>query len=92
MRLHNYGAGTYATLDGRFLIERQDGETQCEHPLCEQLHERFMSWGDLPGHSVLYVSWHVWDNERNDYASTDSGHFDTKREAVAWLERHLAAQ
>lgn len=43
--------------------------------------------GDVE-HAV--VSWGVWDRQKDDYVSDASSHFDTKREAVSWLEGHLA--
>jgi hypothetical protein len=75
----------YATLDGRYLIERQDGSTECSHPLCDTLHRDLHPGDDM--HWVSYVAWHVWDTVRDDYAGHEQ--FDTKRDAVAWLERHL---
>jgi hypothetical protein len=35
-----------------------------------------------------YVSWGVWDREKDDYVADDSRHFDTKKAAVAWLYKH----
>lgn len=72
--------------DSRYVIEREDGITECTHPLCDQLHQRFI---ERDMHLVAYVSWHVWDTERGDYAHDTARHFDTKREARAWLATHI---
>lgn len=77
----------YATLDGRFQIERQDGETDCDHPLCYQLHERFRNKDGV--HVVAYVSWHVWDVEHDDYADVPEVEYETKRAAERALTRLL---
>lgn len=79
----------------RYRIERQDGETSCEHPLCDTLHQRFMVRGignrGLE-HIVRYVQWHVWDEVAGDYAGNgDACEFETKREARQWLDGYLAA-
>lgn len=86
MKLKRVPTG-YSTLDGRYLIERQDGMTECTHPSCDILHHR---WIALDMHLVPYVAWHVWDTVIDDYAFHEE--FDTKREAVGWLERHLAVR
>jgi hypothetical protein len=81
---------SYETLDGRYRIERQDGVTMCEHPLCDTLHRRFWSGSDDDWHAVSYVAWHVWDTVRDDYAGHEE--FDTKREAHQWLDSFLERQ
>ena len=77
----------YQTLDGRYNVEHQDGITDCDHPLCYQLHRRFHEHGPTIGswsHSVTYVAWHIWDNVADDYAGHNGpNEYDTKREAVA---------
>jgi hypothetical protein len=95
--LRRLGAGQYVTLDGRYQIERQDGQTECEHPLCDVLHERFHSSVGAHGgggwvHYVSYVAWHVWDNEINDYLGNSNIEVDTKREAHRYLTNHLHLQ
>jgi hypothetical protein len=37
-----------------------------------------------------YESWHVWDESKDDYASDEASHFDTRQEAEAWIRRHIA--
>ena len=91
VKLRKLGPGRYATLDGRYQVERQDGLTECEHPLCDTLHRK---WHTTQRHGwvhyIPYPAWHVWDNERDDYAGGGGPEeFDTKALAVAWLERHL---
>lgn len=89
MKLRRLRAGCYATLDGRYQIEHQDGWTECSHPLCEQLHtDRRRAQGDVADmHLVPYTSWHIWDMQRDDYACHEW--FDTKRAAEHWLERMI---
>lgn len=87
MKLKREGSGQYVTEDGRYRIERTDDNlTECQHPLCDRLHEK---WVEEDMHLVAYTQWHVWDTVKDDYAG---GHetFETKRDAVAWLETHLA--
>lgn len=92
MKLRRLGAGLYETLDGRYRVERQDGTTECDHPLCDPLHQKFWTrTGDGRGavHWIDYPAWHVWDNEKDDYISDDFREFETKGAAVAALGRHL---
>ena len=90
------GVGLYETLDGRYRIERQDGETECSHPLCDQFHRRFWTeTGDGRGaiHWMAYVAWHVWDTVADDYAGGGGPvEHDTKRDALRWLMHHLAVR
>jgi hypothetical protein len=97
MTLRRLGPGSYETLDGRYRIERQDGETECSHPLCDPLHERYWTYtrdGRGSMHWVDYVSWHVWDVAKDDYAGSGgtAADFASKREAVEWLRLHLATR
>jgi hypothetical protein len=76
----------YETLDGRYVIERQDDITECEHPMCEPLHRRYWTYdADGAMHWIIVPQWHVWDTQRNDYADSNARGFETKRDAVRWL-------
>jgi hypothetical protein len=87
VRLRKLEAGRYQTVDGRYNIERQDGTTGCDHPKCDVLHRKWhestMARGSGGGwmHWVTYVAWHIWDNERADYAAPGLVEYDTKWEA-----------
>lgn len=65
-------------MTGRFVVEKQELVTECSHPLCDQIHERFMEGGV---HWTYPTAWHVWDNERNAYADTPEPFYPTRREA-----------
>jgi hypothetical protein len=85
----------YETLDGRYVIERQDDYSECEHPMCDPLHKRFWAPGRGVLHPINAVQWHVWDNHaydgRGDYVDpSHSRGFTTKRDATRWLKDHLA--
>lgn len=91
--LRRLGPGVYATLDGRYQIEHQDGLTDCEHPLCDTLHRKWHEhtangYGADWVHMVPYRAWHVWDVEADDYATRGPEEFDTKRQAHQWLTDH----
>ncbi len=91
MKLKRLGAGQYATEDGRYRVERQEGDTECSHPQCDVLHVKWLTdTRDGRGlvHWVTYVEWTVWDTQTNDYAGGQHP-FDTKAEAVEWLERFV---
>jgi hypothetical protein len=85
IRLRRVGPSQYATQDGRFRIERDDENlTECEHPLCDDLHQRFQENGV---HWVAYTTWHIWDTSLGrdgDYAK-GTYRYDTKREAAQVL-------
>jgi hypothetical protein len=85
VKLRRLATGVYATLDGRYQVEAQVNWTECDHPLCDQLHERFIYRGM---HDVPYTVWIVWDVEYGGYVENHHT-FDTKRDAVAWLENYL---
>jgi hypothetical protein len=91
--LRRLAPGVYVTADGRYRVERQDGLTECEHPMCDVLHQKFITHQRGGGwvHYTSYVAWHIWDDERGDYATAGPEEFDTKREAAAWLHSHLTA-
>ena len=85
----------YETLDGRYVIERQDDLTECEHPMCDPLHRRFWTdgnTGEVMLHWVTESQWHVWDNEKNDYVSWEGRGFETKGAAHRWLTYHLEGE
>lgn len=86
--LRRIAAGQYQTLDGRYNIERQDGQTECEHPLCDPLHQKYHARNDV--HWITYSAWHVWDNERDEYAFTGLSEYETKRAAHQALSAELA--
>jgi hypothetical protein len=91
VRLRKVSAGVYATLDGRYQIERSDGTTECDHPLCYQLHERYRDKNDC--HWIGYGAWIIWDTVVDDYAEGGSwNEYDTKREAHQALTAFLARQ
>lgn len=80
VRFKKIQAGQYQTEDGRYLIEQQEYERECDCLACQV-------GGDCP-HGGVAVDWfwHIWDNERNDYAkSTDFSTFLTLREAKEWF-------
>jgi hypothetical protein len=92
VKLRKDGPGRYLTEDGRFLIDSDLYETECEHPMCERLHQaQINSPGDRAfRHSIYITEWAVWDVAQDDYATGMPENFPTKRQAVAWLEEHLA--
>jgi hypothetical protein len=74
------GAGQYATPDGRYLIEHEALERECECLSCQA------GLACRNDGVALHWFWHVWDVERGDYAEgTDFSSFATLREAKAWL-------
>lgn len=85
------GPGSYSW-QGRYTVERQENYTECEHPLCDQLHQRFFVQDGHGGavHEVRYYYWVVWDELRQDYAR-GSDHYDKLSEAKAWAMEHLVA-
>lgn len=89
--MRRLSAGVYATLDGRYQIERNEGESTCEHPLCDVLHGRFLTrTGDGRGlvHWVRYPIWTVVDVEADRQIGGQE--FETLAEARSCLEHHLA--
>jgi hypothetical protein len=82
-----------------YTVERDEYEVPCEHPMCEQLHQRFMVTERLSGlreAAGAYV-WSEWTERyhnrkvvqwivlRNGERADEFDVFDTKREAVAFL-------
>jgi hypothetical protein len=49
----------------RYIVEKEIEESPCEHPLCDQLHDRFMQKSDdhLSFHMTKRVEWLVIDTE-----------------------------
>ncbi len=80
--LRKIAAGKYATLDGRYLIDQQPYERECDCSSCQ---------GDgcaCPnGGWATDWFWCIWDVDRDDYMEgTDFSSFTTLREA----REHLA--
>lgn len=73
-------AGQYATADGRYLIEQQEIERECDCLACQS--------GGMCAHGGVATDWfwHIWDVAENDYAEgTHFSSFDTLREAKEWF-------
>lgn len=84
--LRKIQAGQYATLDGRYLIEQQPYERECECAVCQG------GWGEKhlgrcpSGGWAIDWYWHIWDTETNDYMEgTMLSSFKTFREACEHL-------
>jgi hypothetical protein len=80
-----------ADADGpeHFRIERQEYDgAPCSHPMCEQLHQRFMDHGV---HYTHVIEWVIVDVRTNERARADgiNDSYDTKREAQKHLTDHL---
>lgn len=73
-------AGKYATADGRYLVEQEPYERECDCLACQ-------SGGVCPrGGTATDWFWHIWDTETNDYAGgTHFASFETLREAKEWF-------
>ena len=73
-----------------YVIEKQEYEgAPCDHPLCDQLHRRFM----VDGVHYRHVREWVIVDTRTDQRAAATGiddTYDTKREAQARLALHLA--
>lgn len=76
MKLVKVQAGQYATPDGRYLVEQQEYERECECAACSS-----DSGNPCPGRAVDWF-WHIWDVEQDDYLEgTHFSSFETLREA-----------
>jgi len=68
----------------RFVLEKEIELSPCEHPLCEQLHRRFMT-ADLKGertvHEIKSRWWLVIDSKTGDQVYNAQSMKDCKREA-----------
>jgi hypothetical protein len=75
--LRKIAPGKYATLDGRFLIDQQPYERECECVICQG------GWGTCRGGGwATDWFWCIWDVERDDYMEgTHFSSFATLREA-----------
>jgi hypothetical protein len=73
-------AGTYATEDGRFQIEQQPYQRECDCLACQV-------GGECPRNGwAIDWFWIIWDNDERDYANgTDASSFLTLREAKEWF-------
>lgn len=82
----------------RYTVERDGHEVPCEHPMCWQLHQRFMQrmphgqtfYDDSAGkhvdryHMSKRTYWLIIDSETGQRAF-DGDTYDTKREAMQYL-------
>lgn len=83
-----------------YTVEKNEYEVPCDHPLCEQLHQRFMETNEYVDdhgkyqkvryHNKRRIEWViVKDGQRADPPLDEA--YDTKREAAAelrfWLDR-----
>lgn len=95
MKLRRLSVGCYQTVDGRYNIEKNEDYEQ----ECNCVHCRNGLSSDCPRNGVSwYFRWIVWDNHAEDYAMFTTPYgvvypgpdgFDTKSDAVGWLEYHL---
>lgn len=81
MKLRKIQAGQYATPDGRYLVEQQPYQRECDCVVCQG------GFGQCRGGGwVVDWYWIIWDVERNDYMDgTDLSTFETLRDARAHL-------
>jgi len=88
--LRKIAAGQYETTDGRYKIEADDNPLPgaCECFICQN------GWPECPHGGVGNEhGWLIWDDYVGDYlAGTGPLEFKTKRDAVAYLNRHLAKE
>lgn len=80
MTLHRVQAGQYATPDGRYLVEQESYERECDCTACQV-------GNPCPrGGVATDWFWHIWDTTTKDYAEgTHFSSFETLREAKEWL-------
>ena len=72
----------------RYVVEKEIQESPCEHPLCDQLHKRFMQRGlsDVWFHETKTIWWLVVDTETGNQVHNAS----SKKECVQlaqWLNK-----
>ena len=62
----------------RYIVEKEIELSPCEHPLCDQLHQRFMIMGihGVRFHETKRVEWLVVDSETDSqvYNSSSTKH------------------
>jgi hypothetical protein len=80
MKVRKIQAGQYESEDGRYTVDQQSYERECDCLACQT--------GGFCPHDGVALDWYwcIWDNERNDYAEgTHLSTFETLREAKEWL-------
>jgi hypothetical protein len=85
VKLRKINAGRYVTLDGRYEIDQQPYERECDCVACQV--------GGICAHGGTATDWFwiIWDTETDDYADgTHLSSFDTLREAKEWLAPMVA--
>ena len=72
------------TTTTRYVIEKDIMESPCDHPMCDQLHKRFMQrgWNDTMYHETKTVWWVVIDTTTQMQVHNAS----TKRECTDHVE------
>lgn len=76
----------------RYEIVLDEFEVPCEHPMCEQFHQRFMERsadGRTSWHDATRRQYVIWDHTTDQRAGLGEA-FETKREAKAALARIVA--
>lgn len=87
MNLKRKQAGLYVTEDGRYEVSLGVIYEMCDNPHPDKSQKPFGYCDGGVDHAK--DSWGVWDLEKDDYIDDGAMHFETKREAVEYLEEHL---
>lgn len=76
--------GQWATSDGRYRIERDSNERECECATCQ---------AGYTDETATYYAWIVWDVALGDYAAgTDQMEFERFGDALAYLRARYSEE